>query len=221
MMKYTDSYGNVCSWEVEHPAVISNFFAESDTIDRHIQSWQYDLAIEKAWITKDCYFWITCLMIRMHVTDSWKLADYHNIINYTTKPTKGLWQYKDCRWFRLPVNYHFIIMLQVSFYSQLWSRKGHFLIPIHSLADCQGVVHHQVKLPMQVGKNGKNTKITLMKLLYRAWLLVHPRQFRLMMGYQRFPAKRISLANTCPLNGILWDLCKPPWAREDVTLNLN
>ena len=114
---------NICSREVEHPAVISNFFAESDTIDRHIQSWQYDLAIKKAWVMKDCYFQLTCSMIRMHVTDSWKLAAYHNIINYTTKPTKGLWQYKDCRWFRLPVNYHFIIMLQVSFYAQQWSRK--------------------------------------------------------------------------------------------------
>jgi hypothetical protein len=29
------------------------------------------------------------------------------------------------------------------------------LIPLHSLSDCQGVVHHQVKLPIQVGKNGK------------------------------------------------------------------
>ena len=29
------------------------------------------------------------------------------------------------------------------------------LIPVHSLSDCQGVIHHQVKLPMQVGKNGK------------------------------------------------------------------
>jgi hypothetical protein len=85
MMKYTDSYGNLCSQEVEHPAVISEFFRDSNTIDRHNQSRQYDLAIEKSWVTKDCYFRLTCSMIQIHVTDAWKLADFHKIINYTTK----------------------------------------------------------------------------------------------------------------------------------------
>jgi hypothetical protein len=81
---------NICSREVEHPAVISDFFAESNTIYRRNQSQQYDLAIKKAWVMKDCYFQLTCSMIRMHVTDSWKLAAYHNIINYTTKSNKRL-----------------------------------------------------------------------------------------------------------------------------------
>jgi hypothetical protein len=70
MMKCTDSYCYNCSSEAEHPAVISDFYADSNPIDRHNQSQQYDLAIEKAWVTKDCYFRLTCSMIGMHVIDS-------------------------------------------------------------------------------------------------------------------------------------------------------
>jgi hypothetical protein len=34
-MKYTDDHGNVCIWLVEHPDLISNFFADFNTIDKH------------------------------------------------------------------------------------------------------------------------------------------------------------------------------------------
>jgi hypothetical protein len=36
-MKYTDSFGNVCTHFVDRPQVISNFFASSNTIDTHNQ----------------------------------------------------------------------------------------------------------------------------------------------------------------------------------------
>jgi hypothetical protein len=188
MVKYTVLYGNICSREVEHPAVISDFFAESNTINRHNQSQQYDLAIEKAWVTKDCYFQLTCSMIGMHVTDSWKLADYHNIINYMIKANK---RPMIIQWYAGILGHQLItissscakslsihsneaekenivpaslvldsFLLNVSSISDICADASPtILILICSLADFQGVMHHQVKLPMQVGKNEKkNTK---------------------------------------------------------------
>ena len=183
MMKYTDSYGNLCSREVERPAAISDFFAESNTIDRHNQSRQYDLAIEKAWVTKDCYFRLSCTMMGMHVTDSWKLADYHKIINYSTKSNKRPMTIQRFGGVLGRQLIHYASTCSKAQPHQPQSEKENIppsltsdsfsfnmsslsdnlvdgssptvLIPIRSLADCQGVVHHQVKLPMQVGKNGK------------------------------------------------------------------
>ncbi len=37
-MKYTDDHGNVCVCLVEHPDIISKFFLDSNTIDKHNQS---------------------------------------------------------------------------------------------------------------------------------------------------------------------------------------
>jgi hypothetical protein len=50
-MKYTDDHGNVCVCLVEHPDIISNFFEDSNSIDKHNQSRQFDLALEKTWLT--------------------------------------------------------------------------------------------------------------------------------------------------------------------------
>jgi len=75
MMKYTDSYDNICSREVEHPAVISDFFAESNTIDdttkadNMTKSMGYRRLLLPTYLLND---WDTC-------TDSWKLADYHTL----------------------------------------------------------------------------------------------------------------------------------------------
>ena len=90
IMKYTDGYGNLCSREVERPAVLSDFFEHSNTIDRHNQSRQYDLALEKSWVTKDCFFRLSTTLIGIHVTDAWKLADYHKIINFSKKEEKKM-----------------------------------------------------------------------------------------------------------------------------------
>lgn len=46
MMKHTDSYSNLCLLEVEHLSAISGLFRDSNTIDRHNQSRQYDLDLK-------------------------------------------------------------------------------------------------------------------------------------------------------------------------------
>jgi hypothetical protein len=55
-MKYTDRFGNICTRNAEFPAVISQFFSDSNTIDSHNQARQANLALEKKWLTKEPWF---------------------------------------------------------------------------------------------------------------------------------------------------------------------
>ena len=82
-MKYTDSYGNICTRHVERPDVISKFFATSNVIDTHNQLRQDLLQLEKKWLTKNAYFHLCTTIIGMNVTDAYHLANYHKVINYT------------------------------------------------------------------------------------------------------------------------------------------
>jgi hypothetical protein len=43
---------------------------------------QHDLGLEESWVTTDCYFRLVTTLIGLSVTDAWKLADYHGIINF-------------------------------------------------------------------------------------------------------------------------------------------
>jgi len=45
VMKYTDSHGNICTCLVDHPDMISKFFATSNTIDTNNQMQQFNLAL--------------------------------------------------------------------------------------------------------------------------------------------------------------------------------
>ena len=58
-----------------------NFFADSNTIDSHNQVRQSNIALEKKWLTKDPFFRLMTSLIGICVTDSWKLVDYHKLIN--------------------------------------------------------------------------------------------------------------------------------------------
>ena len=88
-VRYTDGYGNVMTRLVEHPDLISRLFNDSNAIDSHNQSRQYDLGMEKCWVTTDAYFRLTTTIIGMNVCDSWKIADYIGIINWTKHEADG------------------------------------------------------------------------------------------------------------------------------------
>ena len=88
IMKYTDDFGNLCTQEVEHPEVLSDFFEMTNTVDHHNQTQQSDLALKKAWIIKDCYFQLASTIIGINILDCWKLADHHKIIKFKTQ-TEG------------------------------------------------------------------------------------------------------------------------------------
>jgi hypothetical protein len=80
-MKYTDDHGNVCVCLVEYPDIISKFFQDSNIIDKHNQSRKFDLALEKTWLTQDPYFRLSNTLTGMFVVNTWKLADWHKILN--------------------------------------------------------------------------------------------------------------------------------------------
>jgi hypothetical protein len=81
-MKYMDPFGNVKTRLVNLPAVLSEFFLVSNTIDCHNQSQQHDLALEKCWHTRDAY---VTMLIGTTTTDCCKLAEFHGFTNWGQK----------------------------------------------------------------------------------------------------------------------------------------
>jgi hypothetical protein len=55
-MKYTDTFGNICTRYVDRPQVVSIFFAGSNVIDTHNQLCQDNLKLKKKWMTQNPCF---------------------------------------------------------------------------------------------------------------------------------------------------------------------
>jgi hypothetical protein len=70
--KFSDSVGNVCVRDVVRPAIIADYFSDSNIIDSHNHVRQGELKLEKHWVTKDCWFRLDTTLIGMTVTDAWK-----------------------------------------------------------------------------------------------------------------------------------------------------
>jgi len=85
-MKYTDSYGNICTRFVDRPEAISKFFASSNVIDTHNQLRQDLLQLEKKWLTKNPFFRLATTLTGINVTDTYLLASYHKVINPSNDP---------------------------------------------------------------------------------------------------------------------------------------
>jgi len=81
-MKFTDDWGNVHVRDVERPDIISRFFENSNTIDKHNQCCQSELALEKRWQTQNPFFRLFTTIIGINVVDCYLLADHHKLINH-------------------------------------------------------------------------------------------------------------------------------------------
>jgi hypothetical protein len=66
-MKFNDAFGNVVQRLVERPEILSDFFEKSNSIDKHNQLRQGDLALEKRWLTQDPYFHLHTTIIGMFI----------------------------------------------------------------------------------------------------------------------------------------------------------
>ena len=73
LAKFPDSFGNICIHQVAWPAVISRYFHFSNQVDVHNQARQYDLALEKKWVTYDGWFRLYTTIIGMTLVDCWKI----------------------------------------------------------------------------------------------------------------------------------------------------
>jgi hypothetical protein len=79
-MKWKDSHKNVHIHHVNRPDAISKFFEHSNTIDSHNQLRQGQLALEKCWITQDCWFRFQITFIGINVTDTFCITARHSLI---------------------------------------------------------------------------------------------------------------------------------------------
>jgi hypothetical protein len=79
-IKFCDSYNNVCVRKVDRPAIISQFFDNSNCIDSHNNVRQCELALKKRWFPCDPFFRIHTTLTGMTVTDVWRLSQYHKLI---------------------------------------------------------------------------------------------------------------------------------------------
>ena len=80
-MKYTDTFGNICTRYVDRPQVISIFFAGSNVIDTHNQLRQDSLKLEKKWVTQNPWFRLATTLVGINVTDAFLLCNYHQVLN--------------------------------------------------------------------------------------------------------------------------------------------
>jgi hypothetical protein len=83
-MKYTNSFGNVCTQYVDRPQVISNFSTSPNKIDTHNQLRHDCLRLEKKWITQDPFFHLRTTLVGINVMCMFLLANHHKLINYSS-----------------------------------------------------------------------------------------------------------------------------------------
>jgi hypothetical protein len=79
-MKFCDSYNNICVPKVDRPAMVPQFFDDSNCIDSHNHVRQFELALEKRWFTRDPFFRLHTTLTGMAFTDVWRLSQYHKLI---------------------------------------------------------------------------------------------------------------------------------------------
>lgn len=75
--RFPDEHGNMLEREVDRPELISDYFQDSDVVDSHNKSRQYDLALEKRWSTTDCWFRLITTFAGITATDSWNATRFH------------------------------------------------------------------------------------------------------------------------------------------------
>jgi hypothetical protein len=69
---FADVHNNLTSRAVARPEIVSEYFWQSNVIDKHNHVWQGELQLEKFWVVQDCWFRIIMTFIGITVTDAWK-----------------------------------------------------------------------------------------------------------------------------------------------------
>jgi len=183
-MKYTDPHGNVYTRLVECPKVLSEFFADSNKIDAHNQARQFELGLEKSWVTQDPFFRLATTLLGISVVDAWKLGDYHRLFNWSRKNPIGIRYFAGILAKQLiassshlgqPIGRFAPSLCELSYpFQEIESRNNisfdslnsssvssispddpKLLIPIRTLVDCNGQQHHQVSFPVSQQPNGR------------------------------------------------------------------
>jgi hypothetical protein len=83
-MRWTDCYANIHIHNVYCPAVVSDFFGQSNKIDYHNQVRQSLPGLVKCWVTQDCWFRLDTTPTFIRATDEFRLCMYHALIHAST-----------------------------------------------------------------------------------------------------------------------------------------
>ena len=75
--KWKDKYQNTVSRFVPRPQAISAYFMDCNKIDTHNQSRQFDLRLEKLWVTRCGFFRVATTLLGICVLDAWKTYRHH------------------------------------------------------------------------------------------------------------------------------------------------
>ena len=75
--KWKDRRGNTHTKYVPRPDVISRYFADSNKVDTHNQARQFDLHLEKAWVSRCGFFRLATTLFGLCVVDAWKGYKHH------------------------------------------------------------------------------------------------------------------------------------------------
>jgi len=72
LAKWTDKNGNRLERRIARPQVCSLFFENNNKNDIHNQMRQYELRLEKCWVTFDGYFRIITTLLGITTIDAWR-----------------------------------------------------------------------------------------------------------------------------------------------------
>ena len=75
--RFKDPNGNMTRRDIPRPAVLSDYFRNSPTIDVHNQLRQGSLGLEDAWVTQDPWFRLNTTIIGMTFVDTKQAIQYH------------------------------------------------------------------------------------------------------------------------------------------------
>ena len=83
---------------VDRPQAISDFFSNSNSIDKNNHARQSELALEEKWVTQNCYFRLVTTLVGLNVTDAWMLMHHHNLYDIDVKN-----RYTTCEQRKVPI----------------------------------------------------------------------------------------------------------------------
>jgi len=77
--KFEDEWGNTTFKLIPRPEIVHFLYEYCPLIDEHNKARQSLLALEKRWLTKNCWYRLMCTVVGMCVVDMYRLYRYHEI----------------------------------------------------------------------------------------------------------------------------------------------
>lgn len=78
MQRFTDNFGNICEKFVSRNDLAGFYFQHCNVIDTHNNERQYQLRLEKKWLTRDPFFRVCTTLVAFAVTDAYRLYKFNN-----------------------------------------------------------------------------------------------------------------------------------------------